>query len=111
VTLSPEPPGVFRFELAPAGAGRSWAGELSGEVQGEQRNKWQGPAGGGKDAVYAGCELEPMEVERYPKPRDLFSFSPDSFPPLSVFAVLQCNLLAFDNVCCPNASFVLGCSV
>lgn len=30
-------------------------------VQGEQRNKWQGPAGGGKDAVYAGCELEPME--------------------------------------------------
>jgi hypothetical protein len=27
----------------------------------EQRNKWQGPAGGGKDAVYAGCELEPME--------------------------------------------------
>jgi hypothetical protein len=30
-------------------------------VQGEQRNKWQGPAGGGKDAVYAGCELEPTE--------------------------------------------------
>ena len=27
----------------------------------EQRNKWQGPAVGGKDAVYAGCELEPME--------------------------------------------------
>jgi hypothetical protein len=27
----------------------------------EQRNKWQGPAGGGKDAVYAGCELEPMK--------------------------------------------------
>jgi len=30
-------------------------------AQGEQRNKWQGPAVGGKDAVYAGCELEPME--------------------------------------------------
>jgi len=30
-------------------------------VQGEQRNKWQGPAGGGKDAVYAGCEIEPTE--------------------------------------------------
>jgi hypothetical protein len=27
----------------------------------EQRNKWQGPAVGGKDAVYAGWELEPME--------------------------------------------------
>jgi hypothetical protein len=27
----------------------------------EQRNKWQGPAIGGKDAVYAGWELEPME--------------------------------------------------
>jgi hypothetical protein len=27
----------------------------------EQRNKWQGPAVGGKDAVYAGCDLEPME--------------------------------------------------
>ena len=26
----------------------------------EQRNKWQGPASGGKDAVYAGWELEPM---------------------------------------------------
>jgi hypothetical protein len=34
-------------------------------VQGEQRNKWQGPAGGGKDAVYAGCEIEPTGVERY----------------------------------------------
>ena len=30
-------------------------------VQGEQRNKWQGPAAGGKDAVYAGCELEPTQ--------------------------------------------------
>jgi hypothetical protein len=30
-------------------------------AQGEQRNKWQGPAVGGKDAVYAGCALEPME--------------------------------------------------
>jgi hypothetical protein len=30
--------------------------------QGEQRNKWQGPAVGGKDAVYAGCELEPTRV-------------------------------------------------
>jgi hypothetical protein len=27
----------------------------------EQRNKWQGPAKGGKDTVYAGYELEPME--------------------------------------------------
>ena len=27
----------------------------------EQRNKWQGPAVGGKDALYAGWELEPME--------------------------------------------------
>ena len=30
-------------------------------AQGEQRNKWQGPAVGGKDAVYGGCALEPME--------------------------------------------------
>jgi hypothetical protein len=30
-------------------------------AQGEQRNKWQGPAAGGKDAVYTGCELEPTE--------------------------------------------------
>ena len=30
-------------------------------VQGEQRNKWQGPAAGGKDAVYAGWELEPTQ--------------------------------------------------
>jgi hypothetical protein len=30
-------------------------------AQGEQRNKWQGPAAGGKDAVYAGCELEPTQ--------------------------------------------------
>ena len=28
----------------------------------EQRNKWQGPAAGGKDAVYAGCELEPITL-------------------------------------------------
>jgi hypothetical protein len=27
-----------------------------------QRNKWQGPAAGGKDAVYAGCELEPIPL-------------------------------------------------
>jgi hypothetical protein len=33
----------------------------NGIGSGEQRNKWQGPAVGGKDAVYAGCELEPME--------------------------------------------------
>ena len=26
-----------------------------GLAQGLQRNKWQGPAFGGKDAVYAGC--------------------------------------------------------
>jgi hypothetical protein len=31
-------------------------------AQGEQRNKWQGPAAGGKDAVYAGCELEPTTL-------------------------------------------------
>jgi hypothetical protein len=31
-------------------------------VQDEQRNKWQGPAAGGKDAVYAGCELEPITL-------------------------------------------------
>jgi hypothetical protein len=33
----------------------------NGIGSGEQRNKWQGPAVGGKDAVYAGCELEPTE--------------------------------------------------
>ena len=26
----------------------------------EERNKWQGPAAGGKDAVYAGYDLEPI---------------------------------------------------
>jgi len=34
-------------------------------------------------------------------------FLPDSLPALSVFAVLQFDLLAFDNVCCPNASLVI----
>ena len=33
----------------------------NGIGSGEQRNKWQGPAGGGKDAVYAGCEIEPTQ--------------------------------------------------
>jgi hypothetical protein len=39
-------------------------------------------------------------------------FLPDSLLLLFLFSlVLQFNLLAFDNVCCPNASFVLWCSV
>ena len=43
-------------------------------------------------------------------PAEVFSVR-FAFPPLFVSAVLQFNLLAFDNVCCPNASFVLLCSV
>jgi len=50
-----------------------------------------------------------------PKWGDLLSvkvFLPDSLLLLFLFSlVLQFNLLAFDNVCCPNASFVLLCSV
>jgi hypothetical protein len=34
----------------------------SGIGSSSQRNKWQGPAGGGKNAVYAGCELEPIPL-------------------------------------------------
>jgi hypothetical protein len=56
-------------------------------VQGEQRNKWQGPAEGGKDAVYAGCEIEPTE---WSATRSEIRFSArlfsDSLPPFSVFA-------------------------
>jgi hypothetical protein len=44
-------------------------------VQGEQRNKWQGPAAGGKDAVYAGCELEPMQWSAMSVVVQLASFS------------------------------------
>jgi hypothetical protein len=58
-------------------------------AQGEQRNKWQGPAGGGKDAVYAGCELEPMEWSATKAGGSAFQlrfFSPIRFSSLSVFA-------------------------
>src|SRR5580704_10731632 len=78
----------------------------------EQRNKWQGPAKGGKDAVYAGYELEPMEWSATDVGNCfgrffligffLFLFAP---PP-----VLQVQSFGFHNVCCPNASFC-WCSV
>ena len=74
-----------------------------------------GPAAGGKDAVYAGCELEPMEWSATKAGGSAFQlrfFFPIRFLLLFLFSlVLQFNLLAFDNVCCPNASFVLLCSV
>jgi hypothetical protein len=49
----------------------------------EQRNKWLGPACG-KDAVYAGCDLEPIPL-RAPKPElssSAKAFSPVGWPPL-----------------------------
>jgi hypothetical protein len=57
-------------------------------AQGEQRNKWQGPAGGGKDAVYAGCELEPTQwsATEAGSAFELGFFS-GSLPPFSVFAL------------------------
>jgi Shikimate 5'-dehydrogenase C-terminal domain len=68
-----------------------------------------GPAGGGKDAVYAGCELEPMEWSAIKAGDLLFSafqlrfFSPIRFLlPFLFSLVLQFNLLAFGNVCCPG---------
>jgi hypothetical protein len=77
----------------------------------EQRNKWQGPARGGKDAVYAGYELEPMEWSATDVRVALVGFSRLAFSFL--FApppVLQVQSFGFHNVCCPNASFC-WCSV
>jgi len=80
-------------------------------VQGEQRNKWQGPAEGGKDAVYAGCEIEPTE---WSATRSEIRFSArlfsDSLPPFSVFACSAVQSFGPLNVCCPYASNVLGLS-
>ena len=65
-------------------------------VQGEQRNKWQGPAGGGKDAVYAGCEIEPTQ---WSATETGIRFSAKGFSPIRFLfflfsPVLQFNLLA-----------------
>jgi hypothetical protein len=78
-------------------------------VQGEQRNKWQGPAGGGKDAVYAGCELEPTQWSAI---RCLAGFFPVRFLLFLFWLVLQCNLLALSTsaVRTRAMSLVLGLS-
>ena len=78
-------------------------------VQGEQRNKWQGPAGGGKDAVYAGCEIEPTEwsATKRGSAFQLGLFS-DSLPPFSVLASSAVQSFGPLNVCCPNASDLFG---
>ena len=71
-------------------------------VQGEQRNKWQGPAEGGKDAVYAGCEIEPTEWSATRSEiRFLARLFSDSLPPFSVFACSAVQSFGPLNVCCP----------
>jgi hypothetical protein len=82
-------------------------------VQGEQRNKWQGPAGGGKDAVYAGCEIEPTERSATEAGSALEASSSPILSSFSVFAfVLQFNLLALSTsaVRTRAISLVLGLS-
>src|SRR5260370_27225822 len=75
----------------------------------EQRNKWQGPAGGGKDAVYAGCEIEPTEWSATEAPSAFWlGFFPARF---LLFLFSPCSAVQFFgplNVCCPNASDVFG---
>ena len=83
-------------------------------VQGEQRNKWQGPAGGGKDAVYAGCEIEPTEwsATKRGSAFQLGGFSPIRFLLFLFWPVLQFNLLALSTsaVRTRAISLVLGLS-
>ena len=75
----------------------------------EQRNKWQGPAGGGKDAVYAGCEIEPTQ---WSADRSAVRFSAKVFlrfaSSFSVFAFSAVQSFGPLNVCCPNASDLFG---
>ena len=82
-------------------------------VQGEQRNKWQGPAGGGKDAVYAGCEIEPTERSAT-EAGSAFQLGVllRFFPPFLFSPVLQFNLLALSTsaVRTRAISLVLGLS-
>jgi hypothetical protein len=67
-------------------------------AQGEQRNKWQGPAGGGKDAVYAGCELEPTQWSATEAGSAFqLGFFSGSLPPFSVFA-LFCSSIFWPSV-------------
>jgi len=74
----------------------------------EQRNKWQGPACG-KEAVYAGCDLEPIPV-RAPCPRAVIvgkKFYSIGLAPfvLGLFRpVQQFNLLALTTFAVRNAS-------
>ena len=75
-------------------------------VQGEQRNKWQGPAAGGKDAVYAGCELEPTQWSATGGEVLIGSFSIEFFFLFSL--VLQFNFLASTNVCCPERELLVA---
>jgi hypothetical protein len=75
-------------------------------VQGEQRNKWQGPAAGGKDAVYAGCELEPTQWSATGGEVLIGSFSIEFFFLFSL--VLQLNFLASTNVCCPERELLVA---
>ena len=77
-------------------------------VQGEQRNKWQGPAGGGKDAVYAGCEIEPTERSATEAGSAFELGVLLRFFPLSVFACAAVQSFGPLNVCCPNASDLVG---
>ena len=83
-------------------------------VRGEQRNKWQGPAaGGGKDAVYAGCEIEPTERSAT-EAGSAFQLGVllRFFPPFLFSPVLQFNLLALSTsaVRTRAISLVLGLS-
>ncbi len=80
-------------------------------VQGEQRNKWQGPAAGGKDAVYAGCEFELTQwsATGLGVSARVFLGSLSFLFVLLAGATVQFS--GFHNVYCPNAScLVLGLS-
>ena len=75
----------------------------------EQRNKWQGPAKGGKDTVYAGYELEPMEWSATDVGNCFGRFFSIGFFLFCLRRRLFCrfNFLASTTSGCPNASFLL----
>jgi hypothetical protein len=74
-------------------------------AQGEQRNKWQGPAAGGKDAVYAGCELEPTQWSAPGAGGSAWLFLGSVGFLFCLLAAAAVQSSGFHNVCCPNVSF------
>ena len=80
-------------------AQRSWFKESNG-ING------RGPSQGGKDAVYAGCELEPTQWSATGEEVLIGSFSIEFFFLFSL--VLQFNFLASTNVCCPERELLVA---